>query len=77
MNALEYGWDLSTIQKHQLDELHELDEICFVALKHINLVQQQRAKWHEQLIKTNLFQPRDLTLLYDFEFEDFKGKLCT
>ena len=41
------------------------------------LVQDQRARWHDQFIKKQHFEPGDWSLLVDYRFKNFKGKLTT
>ena len=48
-----------------------------LALQRTTISQQERAKWHENLIKRKIFQKGDWTLLYDSKFQDFPGKLQT
>jgi hypothetical protein len=69
--------DLTTAQKHHLDQLNELDEMRLAAIHHTDLVQQQCAKWHDKSIKKKEFQKGDWELLYGSRFKYFKGKLCT
>ena len=47
------------------------------ALQHMDMVQQQRARWHDKFIKKKQFQEGDWALLFDSQFKDFKGKLTT
>lgn len=54
-----------------------MDEIRLSALRNISLIQQQRAKWHDALIKNKVFHEGDWALLYDSRFQDFSGKLQT
>lgn len=74
-NAKEVGLDLTEENIQCLQQLNKLDEMCLLALKCTTIIQQQRAKWHERLIKKNFFQKGDLVLLYDSRFQDFPGKL--
>lgn len=46
-------------------------------LLHTKVVQLQRKIWHDQNIKEKQFQERDLALLYDSRFKDFKCELKT
>jgi hypothetical protein len=41
------------------------------------VIQQQRTKWHDRIIKKKLFQKGDWALLYDSRFKEFQGKLRT
>jgi hypothetical protein len=41
------------------------------------VIQQQRTKWHDRVIKKKLFQKGDWALLYDSFFKEFQGKLHT
>jgi hypothetical protein len=40
------------------------------------LIQQQRAKWHNQFIKKKKFHEGDWALLFDSKYTEFKGKFC-
>eukprot|EP00253_Pinus_taeda_P018140 PITA_18140 len=71
------GLDLSEAQINRLQQVNELDEIRLSALQNIALIQQQRAKWHDALIKNKVFHEGDWALLYDSRFQDFPGKLQT
>jgi len=48
-----------------------------LSLQRIAIIQQQRAKWHDNLSKKKTFQKGDWALLYDSRFQDFLGKLQT
>lgn len=73
----EVGLDLTEAQINRLQQINELDEIRLSALQNIALIQQQRAKWHDALIKNKVFHKGDWALLYDSRFQDFPGKLQT
>eukprot|EP00253_Pinus_taeda_P033683 PITA_33683 len=73
----EIGLDLSEAQINRLQQINELDEIRLSALQNTTLIQQQRAKWHDALIKNKVFHEGDWALLYDSWFQDFPGKLQT
>jgi hypothetical protein len=47
------------------------------AIHQTSVIQQQRTKWHDQVIKKKLFQKGDWALLYDSFFKEFHGKLHT
>jgi hypothetical protein len=47
------------------------------AIHQTSVIQQQRTKWHDQVIKKKLFQKGDWALLYDSHFKEFQGKLHT
>ena len=74
---VQLGMDLSKAQKHRMEQLNELDEIRQEAILRIDLVQHQRAKWHDRYIKEKKFQEGDWELLFDSKFKDFKGKFQT
>ncbi len=57
-----------------MEQLNELYEIRQEAILGIDLVQYQRAKWHDKYIKEKKFQEGDWALLFDSKFKDFKGK---
>ena len=57
-----------------MEQLNELDEIRQEAILRTDLVQYQRAKWHDKYIKERKFQKGDWTFLFDSKFKDFKGK---
>eukprot|EP00253_Pinus_taeda_P013007 PITA_13007 len=75
--AQEVGLDLSEAQINRLQQINELDEIRLSALQNTTLIQQQRAKWYDALIKNKVFHEGDWALLYDSRFQDFPGKLQT
>lgn len=54
-----------------------MDEMCLSTLQCIDIVQQQRAKWHDHFIKKKTFQKGDWVLLYTSRFQEFPGKLQT
>ena len=47
------------------------------AIHQTTVIQQQRTKWHDRVIKKKLFQKGDWALLYDSHFKEFQGKMCT
>ena len=53
------GLDLTEAQVNRLQHMNELDEIRLLALQHTALIQQQRAKWHNALIKKKTFHEGD------------------
>jgi hypothetical protein len=69
--------DLTMAQKARLWQLNELDEKRLDAIHQTTVIQQQRTKWHDRVIKKKLFKKGDWALLYDSRFKEFKGKLCT
>ena len=75
--AQEVGFDLNEAQTNILHQINKLDEIRLSALQHIALIQLQRVKWHDSLIKKKIFHEGDWALLYDSRFQDFPGKLQT
>eukprot|EP00253_Pinus_taeda_P007202 PITA_07202 len=75
--AQEVSLDLSEAQINRLQQINELDEIRLSALQNTTLIQQQRAKWHDALIKNKVFHEGDWALLYDSRFQDFPRKLQT
>ena len=75
--AQEVGLDLTEAQINRLQQINELDEIWLLALQQTTLIQQQRAKWNDSLIKKNAFHEGDWALLYDSRFQDFLRKLQT
>eukprot|EP00253_Pinus_taeda_P016516 PITA_16516 len=58
-------------------QINELDEIRLSTLQNKTLIQQQRAKWNDALIKKKVFHEGDWALLYDSRFQDFPRKLQT
>ena len=68
---------MNEAQAKRLQQINELDEIRLSALQHTALIQQQRAKWHDALIKEKIFHEGDWALLYDSRFQDFPRKLQT
>eukprot|EP00253_Pinus_taeda_P031367 PITA_31367 len=73
----EVGLDLTEAQINRLQQINELDEIRLSTLQDTALFQQQRAKWHDALVKNKVFHEGDWALLYDSKFQDFPGKLQT
>ena len=71
------GLDLTEAQARRIQQINELDEIKLLALQRTMIIQQQWAKWHDNLIKKKVFQKGDWALLYDSRFQDFPGKLQT
>jgi len=69
------GLNLDEAQTNRLQQINELDEIRLSAVQHTALIQRQRAKWHDALIKKKIFHEGDWALLYDSKFQDFLGKL--
>lgn len=69
--------DFNEAQINRLHQINKLDEIRLSALQHTALIQQQRTKWHDALIKKKVFHEGDWALLYDSRFQDFLGKLQT
>jgi len=55
----EVGLDLSKEKINRLQQINELDEIRLSTLQNIALIQQQRAKWHDGLIKNKFFHEGD------------------
>ena len=49
--AQKAGLNLNESQAKILQQINELDEIRLSALQHTTLIQQQRAKWHDDHIK--------------------------
>ena len=75
--TLQVNLDLATTQKQRLNQLNELEEKWLAVIQQIDIIQQQRAKWHDKFIKKKQFQKGYWALLYDSRFKDFKCKLCT
>ena len=75
--AVQLGMNLSEAQKHRMEQLNKLDEIRQEAILKTDLVQHQRAKWHDRYIKERKFQEGDWALLFDSKFKYFKGKFQT
>ena len=69
--------DLTDAQTVRLQQLQELDEKSSDAIHQTTMIQQQRKKWHDKIIKHKQFQKGNWALLYDSWFENFQGKLCT
>ena len=60
-----------------MQQLNELDEKRLDAIHQTTMIQQQRTKWHDKIIKHKKFQKDNWALLYDSLFKEFQGKLCT
>ena len=71
----EVGLDLTKAQIKRLQQINELYEARLLALQRTTIIQQQRSKWHDNLIKKKTLQEGDWALLYDSRFQDFPGKL--
>jgi hypothetical protein len=56
-------------QKARLQQLNELDEKRLDAIHKTTVIQQQRTKWHERVVKNKLFKKGDWALLYDSRFK--------
>eukprot|EP00253_Pinus_taeda_P032239 PITA_32239 len=75
--AVQLGMDLSKAQKHRMEQLNELDEIRQEAILRTDLVQHQKARWHDKYIKEKKFQEGEWALLFDSKFKDFQGEFQT
>ena len=62
------GLDLTEAQAKRLQQINELDEIQLLALQCTMIIQQQRAKWHDNLMKKKVVQKGDRELLYESRF---------
>lgn len=62
------GLNLNEAQTNRLQQINELDKIRFSALQQTALIQQQREKWHDTIIKKKIFHEGDWALLYDSRF---------
>ena len=51
-----------------MQQLNELDEKHLDAIHQTTVIQQQRTKWHDWVIKKKLFKKGDWDLLYDSLF---------
>ena len=69
--------NLTEAQQQWLNQINELDEMSQDALKYTDMVQQERARWHDKFIKKKQFHEGDWALLFDSRFKDFRGKLTT
>jgi hypothetical protein len=54
-----------------------LDEKILDAIHQTTMIQQQRTKWHDKIIKHKQFKKGNWALLYDSRFKEFQGKLHT
>ncbi|XP_057856794.1 uncharacterized protein LOC131066097 [Cryptomeria japonica] len=68
---------LSKAQKDRIMQLNALDELRKMVVQHTEIIQHQRAKWHDKYIKERKFKSRDWALLYDSRYKDTMGKLQT
>ena len=71
------GMNLDEAQKQGILKINELDEIRQDALQRTMLIQNQRKTWHDKFIKQKKFNTGDWALLFDSQFNNFKGKLAT
>ena len=69
--------NLNEPQINRLQQINELDEIMLSTLQHTALIQQQRVKWRDALIKKKIFHEGDWAILYDSRLQDFPEKLQT
>jgi hypothetical protein len=75
--ALAVNLDLTDAQTTRLQQLNELDEKRLDAIHQTTMIQQQRTKWHDKIIKHKQLQKGNWALLYDSRFKEFQGKLPT
>jgi hypothetical protein len=61
--------DFTMAQTTRLQQLNELDEKRLDTIHKTTLIQQQRTKWHDRVIKKKLFKKGDWALLYDSCFK--------
>jgi hypothetical protein len=73
--ALVVNLDLTDAQTARLQQLNELDEKILDVIHQNTMIQQQRTKWHDKIIKQKQFQKGNWALLYDSWFKEFQGKL--
>jgi hypothetical protein len=71
------GMDLSKAQQQRLAQLNELDESIQEVIHQTTLIQQQRTRWHDKLIKKKTFKLGDWALLFESRYKKFKGKFST
>ena len=67
-NALAVNLDLTDVQTARLQQLFELDEKRLDVIHQTTMIQQQRMKWHDKIIKHKQFQKGNWALLYDSQF---------
>jgi len=75
--VLAINLDLTDAQTAKLEQLQELDEKRWDAIHQTTMIQQQRIRWHDKVIKQKQFQKGNWAPLYDSRFENFQGKLRT
>lgn len=75
--ALQLNMTLSEAQKERIQQLNALDEWRKMVVQQIELIQNQREKWHDKYIKEKKFKDGDWALLYDSRYKDAMGKLQT
>ena len=68
--------DTDTVHE-RLAQLLALEEDRFIAGFHQKVQKAREKDWHDRHIKSNIFQTRDLVLLYDRKFVKFPGKFKT
>jgi hypothetical protein len=61
--------DLNMVEKARLQQLNELDEKFLDVIHQTTVIQQQRTKWHDRVIKKKLFKKGYWALLYDSRFK--------
>ncbi|XP_057862521.1 uncharacterized protein LOC131070878 [Cryptomeria japonica] len=75
--ALQLNMNLFGAQRARFMQLNALDEVRKMSLQHIEVVQNQRTRWHDKYITERKFKSRELALLYDSRYKDSLGKLQT
>ncbi|XP_057858919.2 uncharacterized protein LOC131067785 [Cryptomeria japonica] len=75
--ALQLNMTLSEVQKDYIMQLNALDELRKMVVQHTEIIQHQRAQWHDKYIKERKFKSRDWALIHDSRYKDIVGKLQT
>jgi len=68
---LQSKMDLTKAQQHCLNQINELDDFRQVFIQQTDIIQRQRAKWHDQFIKKKKFYEGDWALLFDSWYKYF------
>lgn len=75
--TLQLNMTLSEAQKEHIQQLNALDEWREMVVQQTELIQNQRAKWHDKYIKEKKFKAGDWALMYESRYKDAMGNLQT
>ena len=75
--AVDLGVEIFEAQRERIMYLNQSDEMRQAVVEQTIWIQQQRAQWHDKLIKKRQFQGGHWALLFDSKFKNFKAKFTT